>query len=119
MARPRLAALRRGAALMLLGIGVASLAGHLRHVITNQEKIMADFSKLDDGLAELKQGIVDAAQRVEDAVNKLLNADATDQAQVDEALADVNTSIASLRGIAPSALPAPEPEPAPEPPPGI
>lgn len=98
-----------------VGIAIGLLLGTQRRLSRNQEQIMAKFEGLDADIAELKTTVGDTADRVEAAFATLGNDDA-DQAEIEQARAEVRTSIEALRAIAkPAEEPTPEPEPAPEP----
>ena len=87
---------------------VAELVGQNQRIIQQQEKIMAQFEGLDADLAAMQQSVADTAARVEAAVAVLLD-DTADQAQVDAAPDEVQSSVDHLHAIDPGVTPATPP----------
>lgn len=88
------------------GVVIGLLWRIRRQLQSNQEQIMAKFEGLDTDIAALKTAVGDAATRVETALAALSNDDA-DQAEIEQARAEVQASVEALRAIAAAPTPPP------------
>lgn len=102
------------AVVLLTGVGIAALHLQLRDVLTNQENEMADFTGLDQDLADIPAAISAAADRIQAAFAAATAAGA-DQAQVDAAKAQLDTALAGINALGAAVVPAPADPNAPTP----
>jgi hypothetical protein len=94
------------ACVVLAITAIARLHLQLRDVLTNQEDQMADFTALNQDLADIPAAIAGAADRIQAAFAAATAADA-DQAQVDAAKTQLDTALAQIGALGQAVVPAP------------